>query len=157
MKNLNELHKNYKIEYCYGDTEVMFTRARNIRKHVFSEEQGFDDAEDHDHIDAVSYHVLALDCETKKDVAVARVFQEQEGVPVFTLGRFAIEKPYRKLGLGRFFYFSIETFCVQKGAKELQLHAQYHAVDFYKKCGFQSKGDIFLEEGAPHIMMVKTV
>ena len=37
--------------------------------------------------------------------------------------------------------------------ESVTLHSQCHAEGFYKKLGFESVGEIFIEEGIPHIMM----
>jgi ElaA protein len=39
------------------------------------------------------------------------------------------------------------------GCDSISLHSQCHAEGFYKKLGFESVGEIFIEEGIPHIMM----
>ena len=39
------------------------------------------------------------------------------------------------------------------GCDSISLHSQCHAEGFYKKLGFERVGEIFIEEGIPHIMM----
>ncbi|MDQ1254577.1 MAG: hypothetical protein QG646_3847 [Euryarchaeota archaeon] len=41
------------------------------------------------------------------------------------------------------------------GAEEVQVHAQTHAMDFYRKSGFVVYGATFLEAGIEHISMLK--
>ena len=39
------------------------------------------------------------------------------------------------------------------GAKQVCIEAQTHAVGFYEKQGFRCEGEVFLEDGIPHIRM----
>ena len=40
-----------------------------------------------------------------------------------------------------------------RGMPEVTLHAQTHAAGFYRKFGFDARGDEFLEAGIPHVGM----
>jgi len=35
------------------------------------------------------------------------------------------------------------------------LHGQTQAEGFYEKLGYQASSDVFMEEGIPHVLMVK--
>lgn len=50
---------------------------------------------------------------------------------------------------------SLETIKEKMPCKEIRLHSQTHAANFYKKFGFYEIGEEFLEEGVPHIEMKK--
>ena len=50
---------------------------------------------------------------------------------------------------------SIEAIKEKMPCKEIRLHSQTHAAEFYRKFGFYEIGEEFLEEGVPHIEMRK--
>lgn len=39
--------------------------------------------------------------------------------------------------------------------KAFELHGQTQAEGFYKKLGYQTSSSIFMEDGIPHILMIK--
>ncbi len=122
--------------------------AYDIRIEVFAKEQGFVD--EIDAIDGFATHFVAFDGE--KGIATCRVFLKDDE---YILGRFAVLKNYRKRGVGRLLLASAENFVINKGGCSLSLHSQIRAVEFYKKCGYITFGDIELEENYPHIWMKK--
>jgi len=38
---------------------------------------------------------------------------------------------------------------------QVKLHGQTQAEGFYKKLGFRTSSDVFMEDGIPHILMLK--
>ena len=48
---------------------------------------------------------------------------------------------------------SLEIIKEKMPCKEIRLHSQVQAVEFYRKLGFYEIGEEFLEEGVPHIEM----
>ncbi|CAO1625270.1 unnamed protein product [Jaminaea pallidilutea] len=99
------------------------------------------------------------------------------------LGRLALEKSLRGKGLGKRLVVESEQWVTealrqkkqqqqqqqqengsgcggavaQSKAVEFRIHSQMHVVDFYKALGYSVQGDQFDEEGAPHLLMVKTI
>lgn len=45
----------------------------------------------------------------------------------------------------------------EKGITKMKLHGQTHAEGFYKKLGYQTASDEFMEDGIPHILMTKEI
>jgi ElaA protein len=43
------------------------------------------------------------------------------------------------------------------GKSDLYLHAQEYVTGLYAKFGFVSEGDVFMEAGIPHLLMVRRV
>lgn len=123
-----------------------------VRQTVFVEEQGFRD--EFDQIDNRAEHFVLFDKE--KPIAVCRVF-ESEKSKIYILGRLAVLKAYRGKGIGRFLVAQAETYLREIGAKELHLHSQCRASQFYSRIGFTEYGDVEPEEGCPHIWMKKTL
>ena len=127
--------------------------AKEIRLSVFVKEQGFN--EEFDEIDDIAYHFVLY----KKDMAIAtaRVFYYEED-RYYKLGRFAVVEKYRYQGLGLYLYQKVEEFLLkEKGHVTIGLSSQQRAIEFYKKCGFKEEGEMYLEEGYPHLHMSKTI
>ena len=101
--------------------------------------------------DGVDYD--ALHCflwEGNKVVAYLRAYRGDNGE--VHIGR--VLSITHGVGLGK--RLMIESMPIIKekfGCDSISLHSQCHAEDFYKKLGFESVGEIFIEEGIPHIMM----
>lgn len=129
--------------------------AKLIREEVFIKEQGF--KEEFDTIDNNCIQILLLDDVNNNTVGTCRLFQTEENIKneEFTLGRFAIRKDYRDKHLGKLMLKKAEEVVKEDGAKRIILGAQVRAKDFYKKCGYKEVGEIFLDEGYPHIHMIK--
>lgn len=72
---------------------------------------------------------------------------------VWKLERLAVSAEARGRGYGkeimRWVIQEAETF----GICSLELHAQYHLLEFYKHLGFLPRGDVFTEAGIQHIQM----
>ena len=71
------------------------------------------------------------------------------------LERICILEPYRKFGLGKVITRTLEEIAEEKGLSRVKLHGQTHAEGFYKKLGYQTSSDVFMEDGIPHVLMVK--
>lgn len=125
--------------------------ALDIRYRVFIEEQGFE--MDHDQHDKDAYHVVIY--KQGKPVATARAFLEDG--KRHHIGRVAVLKEYRGQGLGKALLTALEGELAKTPVKKLYLGAQTHAQAFYEKLGYQKFGDVFLDEGSPHIHMEKTL
>ena len=127
--------------------------AREIREDVFMREQGFQN--EMDEIDDVAAHFVMFD-ENEVPVATCRVFWNEQ-MDSYTLGRLAVIKKYRGKNIGSAMLKEAEAYVKKKGGKDIVLHSQCRAADFYKKSGFAEFGDIEDEEGCPHIWMRKFV
>ena len=125
--------------------------SRDIRETVFVLEQGF--KEEFDSVDSTAFHyVLYID---KDAVATGRVYFNEEKKH-YALGRFAVRKEFRKLGIGSILIKYIETDLKRNiGDIYLYLSSQKEAISFYEKNGYEKVGDYYLDENHPHIQMVK--
>lgn len=128
--------------------------AGRIRSQVFVDEQRipaemeWDDA-DHDAIHAVAYNRL------DQPVATGRLLQPSPGVA--RVGRMAVNRALRGGGLGRLVLNALVAAAAARGDREVMLHAQQSAEDFYRRLGFVSRGEAFEEAGIAHIEMVRAV
>ena len=114
----------------------------DIRTEVFVEEQEVPVEEEIDGLDPDSMHFLAT--LNEQNIGTARL------LPSGQIGRMAVLKPFRNLGVGgRLLNLAIET-ALQEGHETIFLHAQVHALDFYAEHGFIAHGDVFLDAGIEH-------
>ena len=122
--------------------------ARDIREEVFIKEQGF--LNEYDEIDNVATHFVIYKGE--KPCGTLRIFTK-EAPDIYFLGRLAVKKDLRGEGIGSKLVEYALNFVKKQGAKELILHSQLNATEFYKKLGFSEYGEIEYEEDCPHIYM----
>lgn len=131
------------------ELEVAFA----IRKEVFVNEQGVpleDEFDRFDTLDGHCQHILVYYHE--QPVGTGRI-RFIDGVG--KLERICILEPYRKLGIGKIIIKALEEIAEEWGASQVKLHGQTQAEDFYKKLGYLPASDIFIEDGIPHILMLK--
>ncbi|MCY7619337.1 GNAT family N-acetyltransferase [Bacillus sp. NMCC46] len=129
--------------------------AQDIRKSVFIEEQQVPESDEFDQFDTLNeqcQHVLVY--HENQPVGTGRVrIVDHTG----KLERICILKPYRKYGLGKIIIGELEKIMQEKGISKIKLHGQTHAEGFYKKLGYQTTSDEFMEDGIPHILMTKEI
>lgn len=136
------------MEYKIYDKLVQ--ESMDIRIEVFVDEQGFHD--EFDEIDKIAKHIVAYD--NGKAVATARFFTQDSGAE-YHIGRLAVIKSHRKLGLGKEIMNRIEKAVQSYGGKRIALSAQVRASEFYEKNGYKKTGSEYLDEHCPHIKMIK--
>lgn len=134
-------------------TENDLKKAFHIRKEVFVEEQGFQLEIEFDEFDALhasSEHILVY--YNEKPVGTGRL-RVVDGLG--KLERICILEPYRKFGLGKIIIKTLEEIAKEKELSKVKLHGQTQAEGFYKKLGYQTSSDVFMEDGGPHLLMIK--
>ncbi|GKU83012.1 GNAT family N-acetyltransferase [Niallia sp. NCCP-28] len=133
--------------------EEELNKAFHIRKTVFVQEQGVALEDEFDHFDILSEdceHILILHKENP--VGTGRL----RSVDGFAkLERICILEPYRKFGLGKVIIQSLEEIASEKGLTKTKLHGQTQAEGFYQKLGYKTASSIFMEDGIPHVLMIK--
>ncbi|NGZ74960.1 GNAT family N-acetyltransferase [Saccharibacillus alkalitolerans] len=126
-----------------------------IRKTVFVEEQGVpleDEFDEFDRPDAACEHVLVFYEGRAVGTGRIRVVQGTG-----KLERICILEPYRKHGIGRRILEALERIAAEKGLVGVKLHGQSQARGFYEKLGYAAASDEFMEDGIPHLLMVKAL
>lgn len=73
----------------------------------------------------------------------------------YIVGRVAILKQYRNLGLGKKIMNFIHQEIKTNGGNKIIIHAQLKVENFYKKLGYISTSEIFYEANIPHVIMEK--
>jgi ElaA protein len=124
-----------------------------LRSEVFVVEQDCV-YQDIDGKDTKALHVIG----TKEGeiVAYTRIFRAGDYFDEASIGRVVVKKNQRKYGYGKeIMKDSIQA--IYKNYKEsvIRVSAQMHLERFYHELGFNQVGDGYLEDGIPHIGMVR--
>ncbi|GAA5899191.1 GNAT family N-acetyltransferase [Sporobolomyces salmoneus] len=150
--------------------DAVYEQCLDIRIAVFVDEQKFTMEDELDEKDESSDHLLLLDEKpdgTTEQIGTIR-WWPIPGRAAGKMGRVAVLKPYRGLGIGRVLIDVLEEHLRErrgkagealKGKEEVEsiAHSQAYAQGFYEKSGYVREGDLFLEDGADHVKMVKAV
>jgi YbgC/YbaW family acyl-CoA thioester hydrolase len=133
-----------------GRWDELGEQARALREQVFVVEQKIPaslewDAADADAIHAVAFNRFGLPLATGRLVL-------QQGAPA-RIGRMATSGLMRSSGVGRQVLDALIEAARSRGVRELMLHAQTSARNFYLRAGFAPHGAVFEEAGIPHIEM----
>lgn len=137
------------------DREACFT----VRREVFVEEQGVPRELEYDAYDETAVHVLAVRADglplgTGRLLFGADALGKTGGdASVGSLGRLAVGKAARGLGIGAALVRAIEDAARERGLAAVDLHAQTHALGFYERLGYEAYGPEFPDAGMPHRAM----
>ena len=138
------------IKYKVAKSQREIDGAFEVRKRVFVEEQKVPIEEEIDEYDKEAVHVIA-----KEDGVVIGtgrlVIEGEKG----RIGRMAVDKKYRGQGVGKELMMKLEDEAVERKVKELYLHAQVQAQNFYDKLEYTPRGEKFDECGIMHQEMFK--
>ncbi|KAF9104224.1 hypothetical protein BGX27_010192 [Mortierella sp. AM989] len=127
------------------------TKCHEVRSKVFTDEQGYDADVEIDEIDSECLHWLAVDQEDRA-VGTARLYKYSPTVG--KVGRVAVLLSTRGSGLGRLLMESLEKYAIENcGFEKLVLSSQLPRKGFYEKVGYTAQGEVYLDEGQPHIHM----
>ena len=116
-----------------------------VRRRVFIEEQGVSEALEWDEWDAVSLHALVRD--GGEPVATGRL------LPDGRIGRMAVLSAWRGRGMGAAVLGRLLEAARARGAAEVVLSAQVHALPFYSRAGFVAEGPEYDDAGIAHRTM----
>ncbi|WP_133910090.1 GNAT family N-acetyltransferase [Streptomyces sp. NBC_00582] len=142
-----------------ADLEACFA----VRKEVFVGEQGVPEDLEYDEHDAGAAHVLAVREDgvplgTGRLLFGAAAAGRTGGDPaVGSLGRLAVAREARGLGVGVALVRAIEEAARARGLTAVDLHAQTQALGFYERLGYTAYGAEELEAGIPHRSMRRSL
>ena len=128
-----------------GTWDQLSTEAKYIREQVFIEEQNIAAADEWDEMDAVAQHFIVY--YDGQAVATARL------LPTHSIGRVAVLKDYRGLGLGKQLMRKVIECAQIQQRPFVTLSSQVHALGFYAALGFMAEGEVYLDCGIPHQTM----
>jgi predicted GNAT family N-acyltransferase len=122
-------------------------KLKAVRRAVFIDEQHVPEELEWDEIDERAYHVLAVD-EDEYPIGTGRLMLDGR------IGRMAVLQNWRGRGVGASIMRVLIDLARKEGCTGVSLHAQMHALEFYRRFGFRPKGRIFDEAGIPHRSML---
>jgi predicted GNAT family N-acyltransferase len=117
-----------------------------VRFPVFVAEQRVPADIELDEMDPLSLHVVAYDA-PGAPLATGRL------LPDAHIGRMAVHARARGHGLGSRVLLALIEHARAAGHREVILHAQTHAIGFYRRHGFVAEGEEFMDAGIPHVVM----
>ena len=129
-----------------------FLKTKNIRKTVFTNELGIPESELFDECDEFCDHFLIFD--GKNVVGSVRFVSFGK---MIKLERMAILQEFRRKNHGKNSILQLKEFYNALGYTQMILDSIYAVRDFYKKCGFLEKGEVFQRVGIDHIQMSLTM
>ena len=124
-----------------------------LRSQVFVVEQKcvYQDIDDKDQ---KAFHVLGF--VNEEIVAYTRVFNPGDYFKNTSIGRVVVSAEMRKYGHGKKIMQDTLAFIENKlKHSNIELSAQTYLTKFYLELGFEPIGEEYLEDGIPHIRMVK--
>lgn len=109
---------------------------------------------DLDNKDQKGFHLLYyVDNEL---AGVTRLLPKGVSYDEVSIGRVVIAKFHRGLGLGVKLMEASIAGCEEKfGKGPIRISAQYHLSKFYQSLGFVEQGEVYDEDGIPHIGMLR--
>ncbi|WP_408010763.1 GNAT family N-acetyltransferase [Pseudalkalibacillus sp. A8] len=140
-----------KVEVVKSDRQL--EDAFTVRKKVFVDEQNVPEEEEIDDYEQESIHFV-LYSEDHEAIGAARLrFVEDYG----KVERVCIFKEFRGTGAGKMLMQKLEHTASDRGYKKFVLYAQTHAEKFYRRLGYHTYSDIFMDAGIPHVAMKKEI
>lgn len=127
--------------------------CRELRRVVFTEEQGVSPADEIDDQDEAAIHLLL--CDTGVPIGTARLLRRPAYVKI---GRVCVLKTARGKGHGAaLINAAVDLARTLPGIQSATLGAQTHATGFYAALGFVPIGPVFEDAGIPHQEMTLTL
>jgi predicted GNAT family N-acyltransferase len=96
-------------------------------------------------------HIALLTHAAGRPIGCARL------LPDGHVGRMAVLRPWRGRGVGRALLQAALARAALAGFTVVRLNAQVHALDFYRREGFEAFGDVFSDAGIPHRAMQRVI
>jgi predicted GNAT family N-acyltransferase len=126
--------------------------AYAVRHQVFVNEQAVPPALERDALDDLAIHLVAL----RGDDVIGTLRIVVSGANA-RIGRMAVLAAERRGGVGTRLMERAHEVARTMNVKEITLHAQLTAKDFYAKLGYCEEGDIFEEAGIAHVTMRQAI
>lgn len=141
VKNFEELNTNELYELLQLRSEVFVVEQDCVYQDI-------------DGKDERAIHIMAR--EDGNLVAYARCFKAGDYFDEASIGRVLVRENYRKLGYGhKITEAAIAAIKTKYKADTIKISAQVYLVIFYETHGFKTFGDRYLEDGIPHIAMIR--
>jgi len=142
-----------KTKYFKELTNKELYEILQLRSEVFVVEQDCV-YQDIDGKDKKALHVLGI--KNKTLVAYTRVFGPSDYFKESSIGRVVVAKKERQHKYGyKIMKASIEAIQEYFSTSSIKVSAQVYLKSFYNNLGFKAVGEEYLEDGIPHVAMIK--
>lgn len=124
-----------------------------LRSAVFVVEQDcvYQDLDGKDH-----YALHVIGTKNNNVVAYTRIFKPEDYFNLASIGRVVVAQEERCFGYGKVIMeASIAAVKKKLGETSIKISAQTYLKRFYNSLGFKEVGDGYLEDGIPHIAMIR--
>ena len=138
----------------FASTPADLDAGYALRRDVFEKEQNIPRPLDRDPYDYSADHVVALD-DAGRCVGTGRVVRMDARTA--QIGRMAVAKNQRRHGVGALVLEALERMAGMRGISDLTVNSQLPAESFYANRGYARVGDVFLDQGVPHVVMRKSL
>ena len=128
---------------------------RNIRIQVFVIEQQIPWQWEFDEFDTTATHLIVE--MNQQIIGTGRFYPSSNDESIYKLGRMAVLKNFRGLGIGSKILNKFEDIAKSKNISEIYLEAQSDKLNFYLKQNYVPKGDKYIMDGIYHNLMSKTI
>lgn len=135
------LQDSFNIEKVSWQTHAAQLMA--VREVVFIIEQEVPVELEWDGLDAAAQHLLALNA-AGEAIGCARLLADG------SIGRMAVLKPWRGLGVGAVLLNAAIAYYQQQARPVITLSAQVHVIAFYEKFGFKVCSEAYMDAGILH-------
>lgn len=153
--SINTMEYHYTIKHFNELTTHELYALLRLRSEVFVVEQNCPYL-DPDNKDQQSHHLLYYVGEQL--AAYTRLLPAGLSFDEVSIGRVITSPAYRGTGLGKkLIEASIEGCYKLFGRQPIRIGAQLYLLKFYQSFGFVEQGDVYDEDGIPHVEMVKGV
>lgn len=124
-----------------------------LRSEIFVVEQNCV-YQDLDFKDQKALHVFAK--KSNRIIAYTRIFKPGDYFKESSIGRVVVNQNQRKFGYGHdLMKYSIDCIQQQFNTSKITISAQVYLTKFYQSHGFNQVGEMYLEDGIPHIEMLR--
>ena len=145
---------NFTVKTFSELSAVEIYEMLRLRSEVFVVEQDCV-YQDVDNKDQKAFHVLG--CKEDQLVAYARIFDAGDYFDQPSIGRIVVKEEERKFKYGHeLVAASIQYIVSTFQDKNILISAQTYLTKFYNSHGFKEVGEEYLEDGIPHIKMLRT-
>ena len=133
-------------------TTVEIYSILRLRAEVFVVEQNAA-YQDVDNKDPLAIHIVAV--ENNEAVAYVRVFKAGDYFTEASLGRVVVKPSHRNQQLGHELMRKALHFMDNNNYGAIHISAQTYLQQFYEQYGFKQVTELYLEDGLPHIGMLR--
>jgi len=144
---------NYTVKKFQELSSIEIYEMLRLRSEVFVVEQNCV-YQDVDNKDQKAFHVLGF--KENKLIAYARIFDTGDYFDLPSIGRIVVQEKERQFKYGHeLVATSIQYVLDHFKQKNILISAQTYLTKFYNSHGFQQQGEEYLEDGIPHIKMLR--